>query len=79
MVFIVKCDMLIIVVIVIVVVYEINLIFGIKFSEEELKDVVKVVNDFVNLFNNSFQFSIDKDSDMMVVKVIDISMKEVIK
>jgi flagellar protein FlaG len=52
---------------------------SIKPSEEELKDVVKAVNDFVNPFNNSLQFSIDKDSDTMVVKVIDTSTKEVIK
>ena len=52
---------------------------SLKPSEEELKDVVKEVNDFVNPFNNSLQFSIDKDSDTMVVKVIDISTKEVIK
>lgn len=48
-------------------------------DEEELKDVVKAVNDFVNPFNNSLQFSIDKDSDTMVVTVIDASTKEVIK
>jgi flagellar protein FlaG len=52
---------------------------SIRPSEEELKDVVKAVNDFVNPFNNSLQFSIDKDSDTMVVKVIDASTKEVIK
>lgn len=52
---------------------------SLKPSEEELKDVVKEVNDFVTPFNNSLQFSIDKDSDTMVVKVIDISTKEVIK
>lgn len=59
--------------------HETNSTPGIKPSEEELKDVVKAVNDFVNPFNNSLQFSIDKDSDTMVVKVIDTSTKEVIK
>ena len=48
-------------------------------SEKQLAQAVKAVNDFVNLSTSSLQFSVDKDSGKTVVKVIDMTTKEVIK
>ena len=46
---------------------------------EELKKAVDLTNKFVSSINNSLQFSIDKDTDQVIVKVIDKATKEVIK
>jgi len=56
-----------------------QLTVSVKPSDEQLKDVVKAVNDFVKPFNDSLQFSIDKDTGTTVVKVIDTGTKEIIK
>ncbi len=50
-----------------------------KASDDQLKDVVKAVNDFVKPFNDTLLFSIDKDTGTTVVKVIDTETDEVIK
>jgi len=50
-----------------------------KPTDEQLKHVVKTANDLVSPFNDTLQFSIDKDTGTTVVKVIDTSTKEVIK
>lgn len=48
-------------------------------SREELDKAVKAVNDFVGGVNKSLNFSVDKDSGITVVKVIDNTTQEVIK
>lgn len=50
-----------------------------KVSDDQLKDIVKVVNDFVKPFNDTLLFSIDKDTGTTVVKVVDTETEEVIK
>jgi len=48
-------------------------------DQTSLSDAVKKLNDTVSLFNSSLQFSIDKDTDTPVVKVVDKSTDEVIR
>ena len=48
-------------------------------SEDQLKDAVKAANDFVQPINNAVEFSLDKDSDKMIVKVVDTATREVIR
>ena len=48
-------------------------------SEDQLKDAVKAANDFVQPINNAVEFSLDKDSDRMIVKVVDTATREVIR
>jgi flagellar protein FlaG len=48
-------------------------------NRQMLDEAVKTVNDFVKTVNNSLQFSIDDDTGVTVVKVIDSATKEVIK
>lgn len=48
-------------------------------SEDQLKDAVKAANDFVQPINNAVEFSLDKESDKMIVKVVDTATKEVIR
>lgn len=50
-----------------------------KVSDDQLKDIVKAVNDFVKPFNDTLLFSIDKDTGTTVVKVVDTETEEVIK
>lgn len=50
-----------------------------KPSNEQLQDVVKAANDFIKPYNDSVQFSIDKDTGETVVKVIDKNTQEIIK
>lgn len=50
-----------------------------KPSDEQLQSAVKAANDFIQPFNGSLQFSIDKDTGTTVVKVIDTKTNEVIK
>lgn len=46
---------------------------------EEVAQAVKDVNDFVRPINNALSFSLDQESNQMVVKVIDQGTKEVIR
>ena len=48
-------------------------------SLDQLKEAVKATNDFVNLVNNSVEFSLDDDTGATVVKVIDKETKEVVR
>ena len=48
-------------------------------SEDQLKDAIKAANDFVQPINNAVEFSLDKESDKMIVKVVDTATKEVIR
>ena len=48
-------------------------------SEAQLQSAVNAANDFIKPITNSVEFSLDKDSDTMVVKVMDIATKEVIR
>ena len=46
---------------------------------EEVEQAVKDVNDFVRPISNALSFSLDQESNQMVVKVIDQGTKEVIR
>lgn len=48
-------------------------------NRNELEDAVKQVNDFLKPINNSIQFNLDDDTGKTVVKVIDLTTKEVIR
>ena len=48
-------------------------------SRGEVEQAVKVVSDFVQQTNSSLEFSIDKESERLVVKVRDVETKEVIR
>ena len=48
-------------------------------ESDELKQAVSQLNDFVQTMQRDLQFSIDKDSGTMVVKVIDAKSEKVIR
>ena len=48
-------------------------------SEAQLQSAVKAANDFIKPITNAVEFSLDEDSERMVVKVMDIATKEVIR
>ena len=48
-------------------------------SRDQLQSAVSAANEFVKPINNAIEFSVDKDSGEMVVKVTDISTNEVIR
>ena len=48
-------------------------------SKAQLQSAVNAANDFIKPINNAVEFSLDKDTDTMVVKVMDIATKEVIR
>ena len=48
-------------------------------SEAQLQSAVNAANDFIKPITNSVEFSLDKDSDRMIVKVMDNATKEVIR
>lgn len=48
-------------------------------DRSELDKAVKDIQDFIKDTNTSLDFHVDKDTDKLVVKVIDTSTKEVIK
>lgn len=48
-------------------------------DRSELDNAVKDIQDFIKNTNTSLDFHVDKDTDKLVVKVIDTSTKEVIK
>ena len=52
---------------------------NIQTNREQLKEAVKATNDFVSLVNNAVEFSLDDDTGITVVKVIDKNTKEVIR
>jgi flagellar protein FlaG len=48
-------------------------------SRSELAKAVKEVNDFVGAVNADLRFSVDDESGKTIVKVVDVTTKEVIK
>lgn len=48
-------------------------------KQKDVEQAVKEVNEFVQPINNALSFSLDHESDKMVVKVIDQGTKEVIR
>jgi len=48
-------------------------------DEASMESAVSRITDFVQNFQRDLQFSIDKDSDRMVVKVVDSKTQEVIR
>ena len=52
---------------------------NVQSNREQLKEAVKATNDFVSLVNNAVEFSLDDDTGITVVKVIDKNTKEVIR
>lgn len=52
---------------------------GAQMSRENLDRALKAVSEFVKTANNSLEFSIDQDTGIDLVKVIDSSTKEVIR
>jgi flagellar protein FlaG len=48
-------------------------------SVEELQGAVSVINKVLELSNNNLQFSVDADTDRLVVKLVDTSTGELIR
>jgi len=48
-------------------------------SRQQVEEAAKTVNEFLKLINNSINFSLDEDTGITVVKVIDVATKEVIR
>ena len=48
-------------------------------GEKPLKEAVEKVQEYIQPFNNNLEFSINKDTERLVVKVVDQSTKEVIR
>ncbi|MBS1229386.1 MAG: flagellar protein FlaG protein [Proteobacteria bacterium] len=48
-------------------------------SEAQLQSAVNAANDFIKPITNAVEFSLDEESDRMVVKVMDNATKEVIR
>lgn len=48
-------------------------------SMKELDSAVKTTNKFLQALAQNLQFSIDKDTEKVVVKLVDVSTKEVVK
>ena len=48
-------------------------------SVQQVESAVSKISDFVQNFQRDLQFSVDKDSDRLVVKVVDCETQEVIR
>ena len=48
-------------------------------SEAQLQAATQNVKDYIKPFNSSLEFSVDKDTDKFITKVIDSTTKEVIR
>lgn len=48
-------------------------------NQVQLQNAVTAANEFVKPINSAVEFSVDKDSGELVVKVMDITTKEVIR
>lgn len=48
-------------------------------NRQQVEEAVKSVNEFIKPLNNSLQFNIDDDTGKTVVKVVDMSTKEIIR
>ncbi len=49
-----------------------------EYSEDDLQHAVTKLNNFVQTINKSLQFSVDKESGIMITKVVDSETKKVI-
>ena len=49
------------------------------FSQSDLADAIKKLNETVKLYKGDLQFTVDDDTHMQIVKVVDKSSKEVIR
>lgn len=47
--------------------------------EHKVKEAVDVANRFMNALSQNLEFSVDKDTDKIVVKVVDTATNEVVK
>jgi flagellar protein FlaG len=50
-----------------------------KVTEENIDDAVKEINEHVQVIQRELQFTVDKDSGITVIKVIDSKTKELIR
>lgn len=48
-------------------------------QRQQVEQAVRQVNDFVHPINDSIEFSLDSETNKVIVKVIDVATKEVIK
>ena len=48
-------------------------------TRQQIEEAAKTVNEFLKPINNSINFSLDEDTGITVVKVIDVATKEVIR
>ena len=48
-------------------------------SRQEVEDAVQSVNDFLKPINDSIRFSVDDETGISVIKVIDVATKDVIR
>jgi flagellar protein FlaG len=48
-------------------------------SREERRDAVQKLNEIIKQTNDSLQFSIDEDTDIRLVKLIDLNTKETVR
>lgn len=48
-------------------------------NADELKRSVNTINQYLKSFNNTIQFSIDKDSGQVIVKLVDTETQAVLK
>ncbi len=48
-------------------------------TRQQVEEAAKTVNEFLKPINNSINFSLDEDTGITVVKVIDTATKEVIR
>ena len=48
-------------------------------SRQQVEEAAKTVNEFLKPINNSINFSLDEDTGITVVKVIDVATKEIIR
>lgn len=48
-------------------------------TQDDLDQALQKINDTLDVFTNKLEFSIDKDTDIFVVKVVDRETKEVIR
>ena len=48
-------------------------------NRQQLEDAIQAANDFVKPFNNGIQFNLDDETGKTIVKVVDLTTKEVVR
>jgi len=48
-------------------------------TRQQIEEAAKTVNEFLKPINNSINFSLDEETGITVVKVIDVATKEIIR